>query len=256
MAPGLAAQHFHLADSGNAEHLAAAVREVVAPHVYVIGGECERLYTPVAGLAGRRLEVVQNYAKPLLDGVRQLANIHRVGPFAYEIRHRCYVVDCRQLLVKVLLKGVGVVQTLDESVDDAGLLVREINQTVEVARTAAGRHQLIHPAPHLPHGESGLAEGVEITVDAPVAGVQLLRQLIHRIAGVAGEKLHQPQQPFDLRLLHGYSLHQRSSQSKKLRCQKRAFCGCSTQWVSSGKMMSLLGTPIICAALKAAMPCS
>ena len=51
-------------------------------------------------------------------------------------------------------------------------------------------------------------------------------------------------------------LHQRSSQAKYSRCQRRAFCGERIQWFSSGKITIRAGTPIILAALKAAIPCS
>lgn len=51
-------------------------------------------------------------------------------------------------------------------------------------------------------------------------------------------------------------LHHLSSQSKYSLCQNSAFCGLRIQWHSSGKTMSLEGTPIICAALNAAMPWS
>ena len=52
---------------------------------------------------------------------------------------------------------------------------------------------------------------------------------------------------------HRYFI-QRSSQPKNSLCQRRAFCGCRIQWHSSGKITSLLGTPIICAAANAAIP--
>ena len=51
-------------------------------------------------------------------------------------------------------------------------------------------------------------------------------------------------------------LHHLSSQSKYSLCQNSAFCGLRIQWHSSGKTISLDGTPIICAALNAAMPWS
>ena len=53
----------------------------------------------------------------------------------------------------------------------------------------------------------------------------------------------------------GY-LHHLSSQAKYSLCQKMASWGFSIQWFSSGKTISLDGTPIICAALNAAIPWS
>ena len=61
---------------------------------------------------------------------------------------------------------------------------------------------------------------------------------------------------FGIALSLFFYLHQCSSQRKYSLCQRRAFCGLSIQWFSSGKMSSLDGTPIICAALYAAIPSS
>ena len=46
----------------------------------------------------------------------------------------------------------------------------------------------------------------------------------------------------------------RCSHSKIVACQRRLFCGLSTQWPSSGKYSSRLGTPWRCRAVKSANP--
>ena len=46
-----------------------------------------------------------------------------------------------------------------------------------------------------------------------------------------------------------------SNQRKKTRWKRTPFCGCATQWFSSGKISSSAGRPLSLAALNALMPC-
>ena len=54
--------------------------------------------------------------------------------------------------------------------------------------------------------ESGSLEGVDIPVDGAIRHLELRREFVNRVVGVAGQKPHQAQHPLYLRLVHNASV--------------------------------------------------
>ena len=94
------------------------------------------------------------------------------------------------------------VQVLDEVAEDLGFLVREIYEFLDILERGRHLDEPVHVPVDLLHDEAKALEGVDVAVDGPVGGVQLLRQFLYREVGVAGHKPHEPEDSFYSGLFH------------------------------------------------------
>ena len=193
---------FDLADARGLEELADAVLGVVAPHLHVVGREGEGFDAAVAHLAAvGRPVAVQDDLPLLLDRLDQVVDVRGVPSPDDRVGQRAVVVDRVELAFEVLFQQVRVVDVLDGALEDHGLLFGEVDELRDVAEM--GRLLVEADAVAcLLDDETRLAEGVDIAVDGAARHVEPLGQLVDVVGGVGREQLHEPQQAFELRLIH------------------------------------------------------
>ena len=88
--------------------------------------------------------------------------------------------------------------------EDHGLLLGEVDELRDVAEM--GRLLVEADAvAGLLDDKPRFTEGIDVPVDGPPRHVEPLGQLVDVVGGVGGEQLHEPQQSFELGLVHaGY----------------------------------------------------
>src|SRR5699024_7200062 len=114
-------------DAGCFEELAGIVLRVVAPHLYVVGREGERLHPAVAhGVSVCRLVALEDDLPPLFDRPDQRMDVGGMASADDGLGQRFVVVDRVELAFEVLFEQIRVVYALDRPPQNDGFLFGEM----------------------------------------------------------------------------------------------------------------------------------
>ena len=198
-------QHLHLLDPRHLEGLHHLRIQLEAPHLVVVGGEGVGLHQAVGGGVAVGGTVARQEGLPApVDGGGEVVEVLPC-PLAHpEVDDDLVVIDGVQLLFQGFLRlGVGG-DGVDGAAQDHLLLFGKVEQFAEVPRhLVGGGFDPIDVVLVAFHGETRLAEGVDVAEEGPLAEAETLADLLLVHISVVGEEHQQLQLAHDSRLVHG-----------------------------------------------------
>lgn len=84
------------------------------------------------------------------------------------IRKRGAIIYCRQLLAEILLEHIGIVEPLDELVDNVSLLIGKVDQLRNLLKVSTILAELIDASLLALHNKSRVLKGLYVTIHRTV----------------------------------------------------------------------------------------
>ena len=187
----------------NLEHPGFCLLHIIRPHVNHIRREGERFHHAVPRLVAMgRFVAFQDHLPFLPHRIIQGLDIGRICRIVDVIGDAGAVIDAGQFPLQITLEHIVVVDALDHLRRQVSLLLREIDELLEVRQSPSDLPHLVHVAVELVHHKTRLADGVDVAVHRPGRDAQFRGQLVDGAAHVPGEQLHQAKEFGDFRGVH------------------------------------------------------